>query len=252
MPLDFYEEIARQLAEFRETIEGVSMINYNEPTLDKRFVEQVAILKRYGLPPAVLTNASGLTPARVDAIIELGGLKYLSVNLSTLDRERYTADRRGDHLVQVLKNLDYVKDRPLADTMEIAVLGQADDVHRRDYEEIRDRFAGTRFAVKYYQVMDRAGHVQIGMRPPAPVQNLCGCEQTGSRPVQWVHITPQGQCVLCCQDYHHEHVVGDLHEESLREILSGPRMALLRRWVYGMEEAPPDFMCRNCIYALTR
>jgi hypothetical protein len=29
-------------------------------------------------------------------------------------------------------------------------------------------------------------------------------------------------------------------------------MALLRRWVYGMEEAPPDFMCRNCIYALTR
>ena len=58
--------------------------------------------------------------------------------------------------------------------------------------------------------------------------------------------------MLCCQDYHHEHVVGDLHEESLREILSGPRMALLRRWVYGMEEAPPDFMCRNCIYALTR
>lgn len=252
MPLDFYEEIARQLAEFRETIEGVSMINYNEPTLDKRFVEQVAILKRYGLPPAVLTNASGLTPARVDAILELGGLKYLSVNLSTLDRERYTADRRGDHLVQVLKNLDYVKDRPLAETMEIAVLGQADDVHRRDYEEIRDRFAGTRFAVKYYQVMDRAGHVQIGMRPPAPVEKLRGCEQTGSRPVQWVHITPQGQCVLCCQDYHHEHVVGDLHEESLRAILSGPRMALLRRWVYGMEEAPPDFICRNCIYALTR
>ena len=29
-------------------------------------------------------------------------------------------------------------------------------------------------------------------------------------------------------------------------------MSLLRRWVYGMEEAPADFLCRDCIYALTR
>jgi hypothetical protein len=29
-------------------------------------------------------------------------------------------------------------------------------------------------------------------------------------------------------------------------------MALLRRWVYGVEEAPDDFICRQCIYALTR
>lgn len=252
MPMDFYEEIARQLAEFRDTIEGVSMIHYNEPTVDKRFVEQVAVLKRHGLPPAVLTNGSGLTPPRVDAILDLGGLKFLSINLSTLDRERYAADRQGDHLVQVLKNLDYVRDRPLAETMEIAVLGQGDETHRRDYEEIRDRFAGSLFAVKFYEVMNRAGAVPLGLHPSRPVVELCGCEQTGSRPLQWVHITPHGKCVLCCQDYHDQYVIGDLHEESLSEILSGPKMALLRRWVYGVEEAPGDFICRDCIYALTR
>jgi len=252
MPLEFYEEVTRQLAEFRETIEGVSMIQYNEPTVDKRFVEQVAILKKYGLPPAVLTNGSGLTPARVDAILGMDGLKFLSINLSTLDRARYSADRKGDHLVQVMKNLDYVKDRPLAETMEIAVLGQDDAVHKRDFEEIRDYFAGSYFDVKYYQVMNRAGHVQIGLAPPKPVERLCGCEQTGSRPVQWVHITPHGNCVLCCQDYNDEYIVGNLHEESLREILSGPKMTLLRRWVYGLEEAPDDFICKQCIYALTR
>jgi hypothetical protein len=41
-----------------------------------------------------------------------------------------------------------------------------------------------------------------------------------------------------------------LHQESLEDILRGPRLALLRRWVYGMEEAPADFICRRCIYAL--
>lgn len=252
MPLDFYDEVVGQLAEYRDTIEGVSMIHYNEPTIDKRFVEQVAILRGHGLPPAVLTNATGLTPQRVDAIMKLGGLKYLSVNLSTLERERYAADRRGDHLRVVMKNLEYVRDIPLAETMEIAVLGQGDDVHRRDFDEISAHFAGSLFAIKYYEVMDRAGNVPIGLHPGAPLQRLCGCEQTGSRPLQWVHITPHGKCVLCCQDYFDRYVIGDLHEQSLTEILSGPEMSLLRRWVYGLEEAPHDFLCRNCIYALTR
>jgi len=65
-----------------------------------------------------------------------------------------------------------------------------------------------------------------------------------------VHVTPSGQVVLCCQDYHEQYAVGDLHQESLEDILRGPRLALLRRWVYGMEEAPADFICRRCIYAL--
>ena len=252
MSLELYEEIARQLAEFKETLVGVSMINYNEPTVDKHFVERVAMLRRHGLPPAVLTNGWGLTPARVDTILELGGLKYLSVNLSTLDRARYAADRRGDHLPVVLRNLDYVKNIRLAETMEIAVLGQGDAVHRRDFEEISAAFAGTLFEAKYYEVMNRAGNVMIGLRPTQAIGRLCGCEQTGSRPLQWVHITPRGECVLCCQDYHEQYVVGDLGEESLRSILTGPRLALMRRWAYGLEEAPADFLCRNCIYALSR
>jgi hypothetical protein len=251
MSMEFYEQIVAQLAAHRATIEGVSMIHYNEPTADKRFLDQVRVLKRFGLPPAVLTNATGLTPERVDAILELGGLCYLSINLSTLDRERYRRDRAGDHLPLVLRNLDYFKDKPLAPKMDIAVLGGGDEVHRRDFEAIRDRFSGTRFAVHFYEVMDRAGAVPIGLHPFERHQRLCGCEQTGSRPVQWVHVNPKGECVLCCQDYHDRYVIGDLHQESLDAILSGPRMALLRRWVYGIEPAPEDFICRQCIYALT-
>jgi len=251
MSMELYEEIVAQIAAHRATVEGVSMIHYNEPTADKRFVDQVRLLKRYGLPPAVLTNATGLTPDRVDAILAMGGFCYLSINLSTLDRERYRRDRGGDHLPLVLRHLDYIKDKPLAPQMDIAVLGSGDEPHRQDYEAIRERFTGSRFQVHFYEVMDRAGAVPIGLHPFESHKRLCGCEQTGSRPVQWVHINPMGQCVLCCQDYHDKYVIGDLHEETLDAILSGPRMAQLRRWVYGVEPAPEDFICRHCIYALT-
>jgi MoaA/NifB/PqqE/SkfB family radical SAM enzyme len=252
MPMELYESIAAQLQQFRSTLVGVSMINYNEPTADRRFVDQVAMLRRYQLPPAVLTNATGLTPKRVDQVLELGGLSYLSVNLSTLDRERYRRDRGGDHLPLVLRNLEYLKQRRIAPTMEIAVLGTGDDAHRQAFAEISDEYSGTCFDVKYYQVMDRAGAVAVGLRPPAPIRALAGCEQTGSRPLQWLHISPQGKCLLCCQDYHESYVVGDLTRQSLVEVLVSPEFGKMRRWAYGLEEAPEDFICRHCIYARRR
>ena len=252
MSMDFYEEIVKQLSAYRETIEGVSMIHYNEATIDKRFVDQIRLLRSYGLTPVVATNGTGMTPKRVDAIMKLGGLGYLSINLSTLDRQRYRKERGGDHLHLVLRNLEYMKDLGIAPQMEIAVLGSGDSNHQRDFNEISTRFAGSRFYVKYYEFMDRAGNMPIGMNPGRSDKRLCGCEQTGSRPLQWVHITPHGKCVLCAQDYYERYVVGDLAREMLHEVLSGERMALLRRWAYGVEEAPDDFICRYCLYARTR
>lgn len=252
MPMDLYERILGELSEWRDTIEAVFMINYNEPTADKRFVDQVRAIKAAGLKPAVLTNGTGLTPRRVDDLVAMGGLRFLSINLSTLDRERYRKERGGDHLTAVLRNLDYVKDRQVAEQMDMVVLGTGNEDHKRDFAEISDRFAGSRFDVKYFEVMDRTGHVQIGHRPMIPNQRLCGCDNVGSRPLQHIHITPRGQCVLCCEDYDEKYVVGDLNTESVQEVLSGPKLALMRRWIYGLDEAPKDFICRGCTFALAR
>ena len=252
MPTALYERIVGELAAYRDTIEAVFMINYNEPTADRRFVEQVRTIRAAGLRPAVLTNGTGLTPDRVDKLVEMGGLRFLSINLSTLDSDRYQHDRGGDHLELVLRNLDYAKDKALAEQMDMVVLGTGNEAHTRDFEEITRRFAGSRFAVKYFEVMDRAGYLQIGLKPAAPNQRLCGCDNVGSRPLQHLHITPQGKCVLCCEDYDEKYVVGDLTHESVREVLAGPKLALMRRWAYGIEEAPRDFICRGCTFALTR
>ncbi|HEV7518775.1 MAG TPA: radical SAM protein, partial [Thermoanaerobaculia bacterium] len=160
MPTALYERIVGELAAHRDTIEAVFMINYNEPTADRRFLDQVRAIKAAGLPPAVLTNGSGLTPERIDALVEMGGLRFLSINLSTLDRARYQRDRGEDHLAGVLRNVDYAKDKAVAQQMDMVVLGTGNDDHQRDFAEIRERFAGSRFEVKSFEVMDRAGYLQ--------------------------------------------------------------------------------------------
>ena len=249
MPEPLFERILGELTAYRDTLESVFLQSYNEPTLDRRFVEHVRAIIEAGLPVAVLSNASGLTPAKVDALIAMGGLRYLCINLSTLDRERYQQDRGADHLNAVLRNLDYLKDKPLAQQMAIVVLGTGNDVHRQDYESIRERFAGSRFEVRYDVVMDRAGWLEVGLRPLDAKRKLAGCDNVGSRPLQHLHITPHGKCVLCCEDYDENYVVGDLTQNTIAGVLEGPELAKMRRWVYGIDEAPEDFMCRDCVFA---
>lgn len=252
MPTEQYDAILEQLSAYRETIEGVFMINYNEPTVDKRFLDQVRAIKAAGLPPAVLTNGTGLTPKRIDALVEMGGVGFLCINLSTIDQARYTKDRGTGNVEQILRYLDHAKDKPVAPEMKVIVLGTGDDVHRRDFEEIQERFAGSRFFVESFEVMDRAGYLQIGLKAKNREQQLCGCDNVGSRPLQHLHITPRAQVVLCCEDYDEHHIVGDLNEQTLHEVLTGPAMQLMRRWIYGRESAPDDFICRNCVFALKR
>lgn len=248
MPDELFHRIVNELTTI-PTLEAVFLQSYNEPTVDRRFVDLCRTLFAKGLPVAVLSNGSGFTPAKTDALIESGPLRYLCINLSTLDRERYEKDRGADHLTVVLRNLDYLKDRAVADEMKIVVLGRGDDEHQRDFEAIRDRFAGSRFAVEPHVVMDRAGWLDVGIKAKDRNSRLAGCDNVGSRPIQHLHITPHGKCVLCCEDYDENYVVGDLTASTIEEVLAGDELAKMRKWVYGIEEAPEDFMCRDCVFA---
>src|SRR5437773_381477 len=61
MPVALFERIVGELTAFRSTIEGVFLQSYNEPSIDRRFVDFCTTLFAAGLPVAVLSNASGLT-----------------------------------------------------------------------------------------------------------------------------------------------------------------------------------------------
>ena len=252
MSEELFASIVNQLTGYRSTLEGVFLQSYNEPTLDRRFVEHCRTLFDAGLPVAVLSNASGLTPAKADALMAAGTLRYLCINLSTLDRERYKQDRGEDHLNAVLRNLDHIRDKKIAELMRIVVLGEMTDTHRADFEAIRDRFAGSRFEVVQSEAQDRAGWLDVGIKTMTPKKQLAGCDLIGSRPIQHLHITPRGACILCCQDYDENYVVGELTKNTIAEVLAGDEMAKMRRWTYGVEEAPDDFICRTCVWAIER
>lgn len=251
MSQELFESIADQVLEIGGPRVVVFLSNYNEPTVDPLFEERCLALFARGLPVSLLTNASQLDPERADRIARAGRFRYIGINLPTLDPDRYLRMHGTRDLPRVLANIDGLRAREIAEETSIVVLGDNDDLHRKDVREIRERFEPLGWEVKPFRIRSRPASGTFVPEPP-PVKDLRGCELMGSRPFEHLHVTATGKAVLCCQDYYEKLTVGDLKTETVAEILGGDVMARLRRWTYGVEEAPDDFLCRRCEFALGR
>lgn len=251
MSQELFESIADQVVEIGERGVVVFLSNYNEPTIDPLFEERCLALFARNLPVSLLTNASHFGPDRADRLARAGRFRYIGINLPTLDPVRYEQMHGTRDLARVLANIDALAARQIAEETAIVVLGHNDDAHRRDVGEIRERFGPRGWEVKSFRIRSRPASGTFVPEPP-PVKELKGCELMGSRPFEHLHITATAKAVLCCQDYYEKLTVGDLKTQTVAEILGGDVMARLRRWTYGVEEAPPDFLCRRCEFALGR
>ena len=251
MSQELFESIADQVVAIGGRSVVVFLSNYNEPTIDPLFEERCLALFARGLPVSLLTNASHLDPDRAERIARSGRFRYIGINLPTLDPERYQRMHGTRDLARVLANIDALRAREIGEETAIVVLGDNDAAHRKDVREIRERFEPLGWVVKQFRIRSRPASGTFIPEPP-PVKELRGCELMGSRPFEHLHITATGKAVLCCQDYYEKLTVGDLKTDTVAGILGGDVMARLRRWTYGVEPAPDDFLCRRCEFALGR
>jgi pyruvate-formate lyase-activating enzyme len=249
MSQELFESILDQVVEVGGKQTVVFLSNYNEPTIDPLFEERVLALFARGLPVSLLTNASNLGPDRAARLSVRGRFRYVGINLPTLDPARYERLHGTRDLARVLANIDSLRASDLSVESAIVVLGDEDEAHRRDVEEIRARFEPKGWKVRPFKIRSRPASGTYVPSPPA-IKKLKGCEQMGSRPFEHLHVTATAKAVLCCQDYYEKLTVGDLKTETVAQVLGGETMARLRRWTYGVEEAPEDFLCRRCEFAL--
>ncbi|MGE0585559.1 MAG: radical SAM/SPASM domain-containing protein [Flavobacteriaceae bacterium] len=235
--------------ETQPDLAGVFLNNYNEPFLDKRAGSIISRLHARNIKVAV--NSNGTVPLKsIKPELTKGSIFLLTFNIHTADREKYRRERGRDHLTLVLRNIaDYAR-AGVAQTTRVAVLGDLSDAHEQEFEAIRQAFKDVPVTFEKYRLMDRAGNLMADVSGAVDRDILWGCEQTGSRPLEHLHILPDGRCVLCCEDYYETHVVGDVSRQSFHEVMSGDEMARYRRTIYGFDRPDENFMCRHCEFSI--
>jgi len=249
MSQELFERVVDQAVEAGGERIVVFLNNYNEPTFDPLFEDRVRYLFARKLAVSILTNASGFTPERCALFESLGRFRYIGVNLPTLRADRYEKLHGTRDLARVVANMDAMHAREISEETAIVALGDEGEEHQRDVEELRAHFEPKGWIVKPFKIRSRPDSGTYVVEPP-PIRKLRGCELIGSRPFEHLHVTATGTAVLCCQDYYEKLSVGNVKTQTVAEILGGETMARLRRWTYGVEEAPDDFLCRRCEFAI--
>ena len=93
------------------------------------------------------------------------------------------------------------------------------------------------------QIHNRAGNVQLDdWKYDTTPRKPNGCSRVNDQ----LHIIYTGEVVLCCCDYRHETVLGDLTKQSIKDVFNSEIYQAYKAKVKGELESPPDFICKRC------
>ncbi|MGW2572923.1 radical SAM/SPASM domain-containing protein [Streptomyces sp. NPDC001537] len=239
MPMDLFTEIIDKLSVYPD-IKFVTFHFFNEPTLDRFFDERVDVLRQYDTKLSLYTNASALTPKKIDLLGSSGVLYHLIVNLPALDEEEFRTLTGSNTHSATLRNLDAAIGHGWP--VSIAVNGKQETV-ARNVRLLQERYAGRGVEIRAPQVSDRAGALtneyHQGIYAPG---RLRGC----GWPLHHAYFSVTGDMFICCNDYYQREVYGNIRDGSIHEIMMSPAALRLRRRVFGVEKAPDDYICRTC------
>lgn len=239
MPMPLFEEIIDKISPF-ETIRYVTFHFYNEPTLDRFFDERVAVLQQRDMPLALFTNASHLTEHKIEILRQSGVLRRLAVNLPALSEIDFRTITQSRTRATSIRHLDAAIEAGLP--VEIVVNGNGENLSLR-LDEIRERYSARDVPVRASMISDRAGalfgHYNQAIQIDGPLRG-CGW------PVNHAHFSVSGDMFICCNDYHQREKFGNIRSGSVHDIMTTSAAVLARRRVFGVADAPADYLCRRC------
>lgn len=253
LPLELVDKVISELECFPR-LEKIYLNGYDEPTLNPQLAAIVGKLAHLPAQITLFTNGTNLTPDLAERIARTGAKIEFDIHLSAVNRNDFERLHQSKLLDKVISNLRYLAENfHHLHRINICISMQALDnaTDDRIYEELKDYFGQTPLMTFRWKPNDRAGilsdtHYALNQNHRV----LLGCSLE-NRTRDWIHVNATGNVVLCCQDYFESHVIGNIAESTLTEILASDKRRLCHQWTMGEVEAPKDYICRRCIFAVT-
>lgn len=246
MPMDLFSLV---LSRFEATTpEWIAFNHYGEPLIDPFFRRRLELLRGRNLPLALFTNGILMKDDVVD-FLAAGGVYKIVFNFPSLERtewcqlmqmpeQSYWKARRAiESSLTTISNL--------REGIVISVNGVTETQEMRAHE-IKEHFS-TFGDVRVRTVFSdsRAGAIQtelVQISSHSAWQRYGGCDRIASQ----LHISTEGKVYLCCQDYDQNVVLGDIRQESISAIMTGPLARQLRAEMYGLAPMENGRLCLNC------
>ena len=255
------------IALFKKIISEVGPYLYNinlyfqgEPMMHPGFFS--FIMNSGKIRTVMSTNGHFLTTGNAEKIAR-SGLSKLIVSLDGLDQETYSAYRTGGNVDTVMEGLMNISDarRRYKSSLkleiqvlvnrfnehQIQMLGKLAEMYKASLKVKSMQITGRNgfeswlpASARYRRYILKDGDYQINSSLPGR------CARLWFNPV----VTWDGKVVPCCFDKDASYIMGDLNQESFRDIWNGTKYRLFRRLLL-MDRISTE-ICRNCTSGLRK
>jgi radical SAM protein with 4Fe4S-binding SPASM domain len=255
MDLELFKMI---IAELKPYLYSLNLYFQGEPLLHPGFA---SFIRNSGnIRSVISTNGHFLSEENCEKLAE-SGLRKLIISLDGLDQDSYSAYRISgnvDTVMDGIKNISVARSRHKSSLkIEIQVLVNKFNEHQIPQMRKLANSINASLKLKSMQIIGknsfeswlpsgskfsrykfRNGRFQIKSSLPDR------CARLWFNPV----ITWDGKVLPCCFDKDAEHIMGDLRQESFKEIWNGTKFKLFRRVLLTDRSAIE--ICKNCTSGL--
>ena len=239
MSQEVFEKIVKECAKYSDFLQVFGLYMLNEPLLDQKLPERIALAKQYGIKTTqIATNVELLSNERIKALFN-SGLDELILSIESIYPEKHEKIRVGSNFSRVLKNFENLiqfKKNNDVEKPKIIVRMLAFEQNKDVWEEYTN-----------FWLEKGADHVII-----VNLHNWGGKFKEFDRPLVGIDvctylwnmmvIQSDGNVSLCCLDSSGEFQLGNVKDESLYDIWHGKEFEHVRR----LFKEKNITKCKNC------
>lgn len=246
MQQGLFEKIITEIGQ--KPVRVIPYLN-SEPLLDPKFPERLHFIsdKCARAEIEVSTNLSRLDD---NMRARLRGSRFTELRLSVFGFTRESYERiMGLQWDLVKRNLDaLVRDTQFRSRISRIGLVMVDfpSLPENDKVEAERYCKDNCIEFHLWGFLDRARNVSRFSNNISHAV-VRGCEQ--QRPLERLHVAVDGKVILCCQDWAHKYVLGDLTQQTISDVWNSPAYQDARHKIYCSGIDAPD-LCKKCKLAV--
>jgi radical SAM protein with 4Fe4S-binding SPASM domain len=245
MNMKLYKKIIDNCKKLK--IKIITLSFFGEPFLDKEIIEKIKYAKENGMFVAFYSNASLLTEDLANKIIE-SGLDGITISFDGYSKETYEKIRKKLKFEIVKKNvlkLIETKKKKKKNNPKINLVLVELEENKKEIKQFYNEWNKKVDSINIINMRNWANDIQKEGTKESFHFNKKMKRKPCALIWQKMIVDWNGDVVLCCDDWNHSTILGNLKKQTIEEIWKGEKLKKIRE-AHIKREFWKIPLCSNC------